>query len=253
MPSFKRLQQVNLIPVIAKADTLTDDEIISFKKRILRDIEYHQIQIFEPPRYELDDDETIQENREIMSKMPFAIVGSNTAVKTKDGRIVRAREYPWGIIEVDNEEHCDFVKLRQMLIRYIFLSVPAYFYFCRFYPRRVFPCVRWIMIDCRTHMEELKEKTSDVLYENYRSDKLMSMGVEQDQTVFKEVNPAVKQEEERQLHQAKLAKMEHEMKLGNPPLSPSHMHRDLMVSFPTKSSGEGTEIEAERGGIICST
>jgi septin 7 len=41
--------------------------------------------------------------------------------------------------------------------------------------------------DCRTHMEELKEKTSDVLYENYRSDKLMSMGVEQDQTVFKEV------------------------------------------------------------------
>lgn len=90
-----------------------------------------------------------------MSKIPFAIVGSNTAVKTKDGRIVRAREYPWGVIEVDNEEHCDFVKLRQMLIR--------------------------------THMEELKEKTSDVLYENYRSDKLMSMGVEQDQTVFKEV------------------------------------------------------------------
>jgi septin 7 len=65
----------------------------------------------------LDDDETISENREIMSKIPFAIVGSNTAVKTKDGRIVRAREYPWGVIEVDNEEHCDFVKLRQMLIR----------------------------------------------------------------------------------------------------------------------------------------
>lgn len=84
----------------------------------MSDIEYHQIQIFEPPRYELDDDETISENREIMSKMPFAIVGSNTAVKTRDGRIVRAREYPWGVIEVDNEEHCDFVKLRQMLIRY---------------------------------------------------------------------------------------------------------------------------------------
>ena len=110
--------QVNLIPVIAKADTLTGDEIISFKKRVLSDIEHHQIQIFEPPRYELDDDETISENREIMSKMPFAIVGSNTAVKTRDGRIVRAREYPWGVIEVDNEEHCDFVKLRQMLIRY---------------------------------------------------------------------------------------------------------------------------------------
>lgn len=160
-----------MIPVIAKADTLTDDEVIAFKKRVLADITHHQIQIFEPPRYELDDDETISENREIMSKMPFAIVGSNTAVKTRDGRIVRAREYPWGIIEVDNEEHCDFVKLRQMLIRY---GTPI--------------VVFWDSADLfRTHMEELKEKTSDGLYENYRSEKLMSMGVEQDQTVFKEV------------------------------------------------------------------
>jgi hypothetical protein len=94
-------------------------------KQVLADIDHHQIQIFEPPRYELDDDETISENREIMSKIPFAIVGSNTAVKTRDGRIVRAREYPWGVIEVDNEEHCDFVKLRQMLIRYWFF-VPLF-------------------------------------------------------------------------------------------------------------------------------
>jgi len=56
-----------------------------------------------------------------MSKIPFAIVGSNTAVKMPDGRVVRAREYPWGVVEVDNEEHCDFVKLRQMLIRYSLL------------------------------------------------------------------------------------------------------------------------------------
>lgn len=48
--------------------------------------------------------------------MPFAIVGSNTEVEVV-GKKVRGRKYPWGIIEVDNEEHCDFVKLRQMLIR----------------------------------------------------------------------------------------------------------------------------------------
>lgn len=56
---------------------------------------------------------------------------------------------------MDNEEHCDFVKLRQMLIR--------------------------------THMEELKEHTNKTLYENYRSDKLLGMGVAQDHSVFKEV------------------------------------------------------------------
>ncbi|KAF1823868.1 cell division control protein 3/GTP binding protein [Dissoconium aciculare CBS 342.82] len=173
--------KVNLIPVIAKADTLTDDEIAAFKQRILADIHHHNIHIFEGPRYELDDEETIAENNEIMSKVPFAVVGANTEVQTPEGRKVRGRRYPWGVIEVDNEEHCDFVKLRQMLIR--------------------------------THMEELKEHTNNFLYENYRSDKLTAMGVAQDPSVFKEVNPAVKQEEERSLHEQKLAKMELEMKM----------------------------------------
>ncbi|KAF1811809.1 Septin [Eremomyces bilateralis CBS 781.70] len=173
--------KVNLIPVVAKADTLTDDEISAFKARILADIEYHHIQIFEGPRYELDDDETIAENNEIMAKVPFAVVGANQEVSTPDGRKVRGRRYPWGVIEVDNEEHCDFVKLRQMLIR--------------------------------THMEELKEHTNNFMYENYRSDKLTAMGVAQDPSVFKEINPAVKQEEERSLHEQKLQKMELEMKM----------------------------------------
>jgi septin 7 len=189
--------KVNLIPVIAKADTMTDEEIMAFKARvrtplthikaiadnlqILADIKHQGIQIFEGPRYELDDDETIAENNEIMSKVPFAVVGANTEITSADGRKVRGRRYPWGVIEVDNEEHCDFVKLRQMLIR--------------------------------THMEELKEHTNNALYENYRSEKLTAMGVAQDPSVFKEVNPAVKQEEERTLHEQKLAKMEAEMKM----------------------------------------
>ncbi|OHE97308.1 septin [Colletotrichum orchidophilum] len=173
--------KVNLIPVIAKADTLTDEEIANFKSRILSDIKHHGIQIFEGPRYELDDEETIAENNEIMSKVPFAVVGATNEITNADGRKVRGRSYPWGVIEVDNEEHCDFVKLRQMLIR--------------------------------THMEELKEHTNNSLYENYRTDKLIGMGVSQDPSVFKEVNPAVKQEEERALHEQKLAKMEAEMKM----------------------------------------
>ena len=74
---------------------------------------------------------------------------------TRDGRSVRGRAYPWGVIEVDNEEHCDFVKLRQMLIR--------------------------------TNMEELREHTNDVLYENWRSEKLVSLGIVQDPSVFREV------------------------------------------------------------------
>ncbi|KAL7421268.1 Cell division control protein 3 [Cryptotrichosporon argae] len=173
--------KVNLIPVIAKSDTLTEEEVLLFKRRILADIAHHGIQIFSPPSYEKDDEETIQENEEITGKIPFAVVGSDTLVRSPDGRQVRGRAYPWGVIEVDNEDHCDFVKLRQMLVR--------------------------------THMEELREKTNDILYENYRTDKLQSMGITQDESVFKETNPAIKQAEERQQHEAKLAKMEAEMKM----------------------------------------
>ena len=39
----------------------------------------------------------------------------------------------------------------------------------------------------RTHMEELKEHTNDTLYEQYRAEKLLAMGVAQDHSVFKEV------------------------------------------------------------------
>lgn len=173
--------KVNLIPVIAKSDTMTDEEILDFKERILSDIAHHNIRIFQAPTYENEDEETITEAEEIASKIPFAVVGSVQQVNTPDGRQVRGRAYPWGVVEVDNEEHCDFVKLRQMLIR--------------------------------TYMEELREHTNNVLYENWRSDKLVSMGVTQDPSVFKEANPAARSQEERILHEAKLAKMEAEMKM----------------------------------------
>ena len=123
--------------------------------QILSDIAHHQIRIFQAPQYENDDEETIGENEEIAAKIPFAVVGSDREVPTRDGRSVRGRAYPWGVIEVDNEEHCDFVKLRQMLIR--------------------------------TNMEELREHTNDVLYENWRSEKLVQLGIVQDPSVFREV------------------------------------------------------------------
>ena len=49
---------VNIIPLIAKADTMTPDECDDFKKEILREIETHKINIYEFPDH--DDEE---ENR----------------------------------------------------------------------------------------------------------------------------------------------------------------------------------------------
>lgn len=49
--------------------------------------------------------------------MPFAIIGSDEDVIAPDGRKVKGRQYSWGIAEVENEDHCDFKKLRSLLIR----------------------------------------------------------------------------------------------------------------------------------------
>lgn len=173
-------EKVNLIPVVAKSDTLTDEEIVEFKLRILEDIKHQKINIFEPAIYENDDEETVANSKNLIATFPFAVIGSTNEVQLPDGRTVRGRAYPWGVIEVDNADQNDFVKLRQLLIR--------------------------------SNLEELKESTADKLYENYRTDKLLKMGIEQDNTVFKEFDPLTKQEEERALHEAKLAKMEAEMK-----------------------------------------
>ena len=54
----KALVLVNIIPLIAKADTMTPDECDDFKKEILREIETHKINIYEFPDH--DDEE---ENR----------------------------------------------------------------------------------------------------------------------------------------------------------------------------------------------
>lgn len=49
------------------------------------------------------------------ASIPFAVVGSNQQIEAK-GKKVRGRLYPWGVVEVENPEHNDFLKLRTMLM-----------------------------------------------------------------------------------------------------------------------------------------
>ncbi|NWT43611.1 SEPT7 protein, partial [Chroicocephalus maculipennis] len=138
---MKRLhEKVNIIPLIAKADTLTPEECQQFKKQIMKEIQEHKIKIYEFP--ETDDEEENKIVKKIKDRLPLAVVGSNTIIEV-NGKRVRGRQYPWGVAEVENGEHCDFTILRNMLIR--------------------------------THMQDLKDVTNNVHYENYRSRKLAAV------------------------------------------------------------------------------
>lgn len=138
---MKRLSpRVNVIPVIGKADSLTPAELAESKKLIMEDIEHYRIPIYNfPYDIEEDDEDTVEENAELRGMLPFAIVGSEEFVEV-NGKKVRARQYPWGIVEVENPRHSDFLAVRSALLH--------------------------------SHLADLKEITHDFLYENYRTEKL---------------------------------------------------------------------------------
>ncbi|KAI8583541.1 hypothetical protein K450DRAFT_221655 [Umbelopsis ramanniana AG] len=132
--------RVNVIPVIGRADSLTPQELRDFKRRIMEDIEHYNIPIYNfPYDPEEDDEDTVEENSELRTLLPFAIIGSDEEIVV-NGRTVRGRQYPWGAVEVDNPKHSDFARLRSALLS--------------------------------SHLQDLKEITHDFLYENYRTEKL---------------------------------------------------------------------------------
>lgn len=134
---LRRLDKVtNVVPIIAKADTLTMEERDTFKERIRADLKDHGIK-----NYPLDDTSEA-EFAKMKERLPFAVVGSSQWHEVH-GRKVLGRRSTWGLVEVENKAHNDFACLRDMLIR--------------------------------THMQDLIDCTAEVHYENYRRAKLMPL------------------------------------------------------------------------------
>ncbi|XP_076021064.1 septin-8-A-like isoform X1 [Genypterus blacodes] len=139
--TMKKLDsKVNVVPIIAKADTVSKSELHKLKIKIMSELVSNGVQIYQFPT----EDEAVTEiNASMNAHLPFAVVGSLEEVKVGN-KMVRARLYPWGSVQVENENHCDFVKLREMLLR--------------------------------VNMDDLRDQTHDRHYELYRRCKLEEMG-----------------------------------------------------------------------------
>ncbi|XP_068600757.1 septin 4a isoform X2 [Brachionichthys hirsutus] len=135
--------KVNIVPVLAKADSLTKAEVCRKKKKIREEIKRFGINIYQFPECDSDEDEDFKEHDRILKdSIPFAVIGSNVQVES-EGRRLRGRAYPWGVVEVEDPAHSDFLLLRNMLVR--------------------------------THMQDLKEVTQELQYENYRAECIHKM------------------------------------------------------------------------------
>ena len=111
-----------------------------FKKRILSELQAHRIQVYSIPDCDSDEEQEYkQQIKELRAAMPFAVCAS---LESSDGlRKTHGRQYNWGTVVMENPSHCDFVQLRQFLV---------------------------------THMQEMREVTNEVHYENFRCTKLAS-------------------------------------------------------------------------------
>lgn len=113
--------KVNIIPVIAKADTFTPEELAVFKKnviipffkifnilifisfpdfflniQIMNEISQNKIKIYDFP--DCEDEEDSKLLKSMKTRVPFAVVGSNYVMDV-GGERKRGRKYPWGIVE----------------------------------------------------------------------------------------------------------------------------------------------------------
>ncbi|XP_042360105.1 uncharacterized protein LOC121956082 [Plectropomus leopardus] len=141
---MKRLGKiVSIVPVIAKADTLTIEERQEFKERIRQDLAANGIHVYPQREYDEDPEERSINDR-IRANIPFAVVGTDKEHQV-NGNKVLGRKTKWGIIEVENVAHCEFANLRDLLIR--------------------------------SHLQDLKDVTHNIHYETYRIRRLNESNV----------------------------------------------------------------------------
>ncbi|QHS72419.1 septin SPR28 [Saccharomyces paradoxus] len=143
--------KVNLIPIISKADGLTETELNLHKTIVRQEILENNIRVFDFKNdnlgetlalYDMDIDSSSAKSKychdtKIKDISPFAIVCSKTFRTNSENSVEHIRVYEWGSLVVEDQNTSDFIFLKAILLG--------------------------------SHLQELKDVTNNVLYENYRA------------------------------------------------------------------------------------
>ncbi|KAI3405952.2 CDC10 [Candida oxycetoniae] len=141
--ALKKLCEIaNVVPIIAKSDSLTFEERNEFKKLLQSEFMKYGFNIYPYDSEDLYEEER-QLNEDIKSLIPFAIAGSETEIRLDTGEMVRGRKTKWGAINIEDVSQCEFVFLRDFLTR--------------------------------THLQDLIETTNLIHYETFRAKQLIAL------------------------------------------------------------------------------
>lgn len=211
---------VNVIPVISKVDTMTTQECKKLKAKVLEDCQKHNLQIFDPVLFGLTE----------LKSPPYSVIGGDAVIYSETGTTI-GRQYPWGFAEVNNEEHCDYITLHDVLLKH---------------------CI-----------DDFIEHTNTVLYENYRTDHLTSLDLNSSIDLSWDTSLTEKERllKEKELEVEKLKRTLHEMSMKlspvakskeskpsfDPILEVSSSDRDSFIS--SSSSNKSIDNNKENGSV----
>ena len=139
---FREIHQlINIILVIGKADRFTSKQIEELKKNINNDVHVNEIELFSFGDDYMDDIFISYGHSYIRDSVPFALIcGDETEVQA-NGSVSTIRKYPWGKINICDPRNSHFIILKGILLE--------------------------------SHLQELRDITYDVLYENFRTKRLL--------------------------------------------------------------------------------
>jgi len=168
---LKALQgRVNVIPVIAKADTYINEELNRIKSNLKKSLHEAKVLLFPNITDQTDDDWVIKEAVDVRSHCPFTTIASRPDESSGGARF---RQYPWGIISVDSPLSRTSKQLQNHQGSNQSLSL-ANTAVARINEHTGNCCgndllqIQKMLI--RSHFEFLKRHTVEKLYENFRTE-----------------------------------------------------------------------------------
>jgi len=122
---MKKLQKyTNIIPIIARGDTYTIDEIREIKMNLIKDAHDYKINWFDFSEALRDSSQKLKELNEgtFGPCPPFLIISSVNKFEIAPNQFVYGRKYSWGVCNIENPTHSDFLLLYHLLGGHICLE-----------------------------------------------------------------------------------------------------------------------------------
>lgn len=114
-------ERVNLVPIIAKADTFNATQLAKFKENILADLKINGINYYKFSHNDKEDEERFKAVKQEAERFPFAVVAADEPTLV-DKKYRWIRETISGHIDIYNKSY-DFDALAKLLIRHCMLNL----------------------------------------------------------------------------------------------------------------------------------